>query len=250
MRYYIVTGASRGIGAGIARALLGEDRTVFSIARHRNGELEKAAEAAGGLLEFIEYDLSETAGLDSLLDGIFGRIRLQEAEALYLVNNAGVLDPIGPAETTTIEETDFHIRVNLLAPMRLTAGFISRSADFQGRRVVANISSGAAKHPYFGWSSYCTGKAGLEMFSNVVGLEQLASNNPVIVYTVEPGIVDTEMQAGIRAVPEERFRDKSKFVRYQEMGYLSDSRETGRRIAATLDDPSISPGDHISVREN
>lgn len=250
MRYYIVTGASRGIGAGIAHALLGEEATVFSIARHRNGELEKAAGAAGGRLEFIEYDLSDTAGIDAMLDEIFARIRLPEAEALYLVNNAGVLNPVGPAETTTTGDTDFHVRVNLLAPMRLTAGFISRSTGFHGRRVVANISSGAAKHPYFGWSSYCTGKAGLEMFTRVVGLEQQGNDNPVIVYTVEPGIVDTEMQAGIRAVPEERFRDKSKFVRYQEMGYLSDSRETGRRIAATLDDPSVSPGDHISVREN
>jgi hypothetical protein len=57
------------------------------------------------------------------------------------------------------------------------------------------------------------------------------------------------MQAQIRAVADEQFRDKSKFVRYQEMGYLADNLETGRKIAETLDDPEISAGDSISVRD-
>lgn len=249
MRYYIVTGTSRGIGEGIARALLSDTAVVFSIARHGNAGLEEAAGEAECRLEYIQCDLSDTGSLDKVLEDIFSKIDLSAAEGIYLVNNAGVLTPVGPAETNGLEETEHHLRVNLLAPMRLTAGFIKRSEGFSGRRVVAHISSGAAKHPYFGWSCYCTGKAGLEMFTRVLGVEQQTAGNPVVVYTIDPGIVDTFMQAQIRAVADEQFRDKSKFVRYQEMGYLADNLETGRKIVATLDDPEISAGDSISVRD-
>ena len=249
MRYYIVTGTSRGIGEGIARALLNDTSVVFSIARNGNAGLEEASREAGSRLEYIECDLSHTESLENMLDNIFSKIDLSSAEGVYLVNNAGVLTPVGPAETNGLEETEHHLRVNLLAPMRLTAGFIARTAGFSGRRVVAHVSSGAAKHPYFGWSCYCTGKAGLEMFTRVVGAEQESAGNPVIVYTIDPGIVDTFMQAQIRALDDGQFRDKSKFVRYQEMGYLADRLETGRKIAGTLDDPEISTGDSISVRD-
>jgi len=248
MRYYIVTGASRGIGEGIARALLTEGSTVFSISRQNNPVFEKLAVQTGGRYIYIECDLSQTAMLDGLMEEVFSSIDFDEAEGLYLINNAGVLLPIGPAEGNSAEETEQHIRVNLLAPMRLTSGFIAGSGDFTGRKVVVNISSGAARHPYFGWSCYCAGKAGLEMFSKVVGVEQRETVSPVVIYSVDPGIVDTEMQAQIRASSDEQFKDKSKFIQYLEMGYLTDILETGSKIAETLDDPTIATGDTVSVR--
>lgn len=249
MRYYIITGASRGIGAGIVRALLQPGNVIFAPARHENPELLKAAQAAGSELSFHRVDLSESAAIEPLLGELFGRIDLQRAEGVYLVNNAGVLSPIGPLETHSLEEDDFHLRVNLLAPMRLTAGFIGRTQKFQGRKVVANISSGAAQRAYFGWSSYCSGKAGVEMFTRVVGLEQQQSDWPVVVYAIAPGIVDTEMQNEIRKADNTQFRDKPKFIRYHEKGYLASPEDTGRALAETLDDPGIKTGDVLDIRD-
>lgn len=249
MRYYIITGASRGIGAGIVRALLQPGNVIFALARNENPDLLKAAEAAGSELSFHRVDLSESAAIEPLLSELFSRINLQQAEGLYLVNNAGVLSPIGPLETHSLEEDEFHLRVNLLAPMRLTAGFIGRTKKFQGRKVVANISSGAAQRAYFGWSSYCSGKAAVEMCTRVVGLEQQQTDWPVVVYAIAPGIVDTEMQNKIRRADDTQFRDRPKFIRYHEKGYLASPEDVGRALAETLDDPEIRTGDVLDIRD-
>lgn len=249
MRYYIITGASRGIGAGIVRALLQPGNVIFALARHDNPELLREAETAGCELSFHRVDLSENEAIEPLLSTLFSRIDLQRAEGLYLVNNAGVLSPIGPLETHSLEEDEFHLRVNLLAPMRLTAGFIGRTREFQGRKVVANISSGAAQRAYFGWSSYCSGKAGMEMFTRVSGLEQQQAERPVVVYAIAPGIVDTEMQGKIREADDSQFRDKPKFIRYHEKGYLASPEAVGRALAETLEDPEIRTGDVLDIRD-
>jgi len=249
MRYYIITGASRGIGAGIVRALLQPGNLIFALARHENPALLKAAQAAGSELSFHLIDLAEGTAIEALLSDLFSRIDLQRAEGVYLVNNAGVLSPIGPLETHSLEEDEFHLRVNLLAPMRLTAGFIGRTREFRGRKVVANISSGAAQRAYFGWSSYCSSKAGVEMFTRVLGLEQQQADWPVVVYAIAPGIVDTEMQGKIRTADDAQFRDKPKFIRYHEKGYLASPEDTGRALAETLEDSEIRTGDVLDIRD-
>lgn len=248
MRYYIITGTSRGIGEAIAASVLGEGRTVIEVARHANPELEAMAKKKGGKVFFFHFDLSETEKIDGLLDEIFELINLADSEALYLVNNAGVLGPVGRTETASTDEVDYHLKVNLLAPMRLSSGFIARTTDFAGRKVVLNVSSGAAQQPYFGWSSYCAGKAGLEMFTRVVGTEQEEQDNPVVIYAMAPGIVDTAMQAEVRGATEEQFRDLAKFIRFQEKGYLSSPGETGRKLAESLDDPAVKTGDVLDIR--
>ena len=249
MRYYIITGASRGIGAGIARAVMQPDNVIFALARHENSQLKQAAAEAGTQLYFFPVDLADSPAIEPALDHIFQHIDLQQAEGIYLVNNAGVLQPIGPLETHTLEEDEFHLRVNLLAPMRLTAGFIRRTNGVAARKVVATISSGAAQRAYFGWSSYCSGKAGVEMFTRVAGLEQQDAEFPIIIYAIAPGIVDTDMQVQIRRADDAQFRDRPKFLRYHEKGYLASPEETGRRLAATLDDPAIQPGDVLDIRD-
>ncbi len=249
MRYYIITGTSRGIGEGIARALLRPGNTVFALARHDNPELKKAAEAAGAELYFHKVDVSEGRQIDEVMDAVFGRIDFQAAVGVYLVNNAGVLQPIGPVETHSPQDDEFHMRVNLLAPMHFTGSFISRTGSFKGRKVVATISSGAAQRPYHGWITYCSGKAGIEMFTRVVGLEQQQAESPVIVYAIAPGIVDTQMQAEVRQASDTQFRDRAKFLRYHEKGYLASTEETGRILAGTLDDPKIKSGDVLDIRD-
>ena len=249
MRYYIITGASRGIGAGIARAVMQPDSVIFALARHENPDLKPAAAEAGSELHFLSVDLADTPSIEPVLDRIFQQIDLQQAEGIYLVNNAGVLKPIGPLETHSLEEDEFHLRVNLLAPMRLTAGFIRRTNGVAARKVVANISSGAAQRAYFGWSSYCSGKAGLEMCTRVAGLEQQDAEFPVVIYAIAPGIVDTDMQVQIRQADDAQFRDRPKFLRYHQKGYLASAEETGQRLAKTLDDLDIQPGDVLDLRD-
>ena len=64
---------------------------------------------------------------------------------------------------------------------------------------VVSISSGAGKKPYPGWGAYCTAKAGLDMLTRCVGVEQMNQPHPVEIYSIAPGVVDTDMQREIRA---------------------------------------------------
>jgi len=61
--------------------------------------------------------------------------------------------------------------------------------------------------------------------------------------------VDTEMQGKIRTADDAQFRDKPKFIRYHEKGYLASPEDTGRALAGTLDDPEIRTGDVLDIRD-
>ena len=126
--------------------------------------------------------------------------------------------------------------------------YIRNIEPFSGRKVIANITSGAAERPYFGWSAYSSGKAALTMATRVIGEEQSGKRHPVIAYAIAPGIIGTEMQEYIRSLDESDFAQKQKFVRYYEKGYLASPEATGAQIAETLDDPKISTGDVIDLR--
>ena len=248
MKYYLVTGTSRGIGEGIVKALIGPGARIFSISRSDNEELRRAASEKGGEVRFFPFDLDHIERIDGFVEELFREIDFDEAEGIYLVNNAGILPPVGPIEKNTTEELRLHMNVNLIAPMRLCSAFIRNLEPFTGRKVILNIISGAAERPYFGWSAYSSSKAALSTCTRVIGEEQRERQYPVVAYGVHPGVIATGMQEYIRGLDEADFAAKSKFVRYHEKGYLASPIETGRRIADTLDDPRISTGDVIDLR--
>ncbi|WP_259391424.1 SDR family NAD(P)-dependent oxidoreductase [Paenibacillus sp. 1011MAR3C5] len=85
------------------------------------------------------------------------------------------------------------------------------------RRKIVNITSGSGSYPAPGMSSYCSAKAGLNMFTQCVGLEQQNQPNPVEVIAVIPGMVDTEMQAIARSKDEQSLGMAQQF-RYMKQG--------------------------------
>jgi benzil reductase ((S)-benzoin forming) len=248
MKYGIVTGASRGIGAGIVEAMLEEGWTVIGISRRRDDRSAALENSSSGTYRHRPFDLSRTAEIAGFIEELVGEIELQRAEGVYLVNNAGVLGPVGPAETAEAGESERHMKINLLAPMQAAAGFIRALEDFGGRKVVASISSGAAGRAYYGWSLYCSGKAGLEMWTRVAGYEQQQRQKPVHVYSIAPGIVETDMQAEIRQTDERDFIHREKFVRYFREGLLADPWETGMQLVRSLDDLQIQKGANVDLR--
>ena len=104
-------------------------------------------------------------------------------------------DKAGPLEIVR------NIQINLTAPAVLLSGFIRHTQNWKMRKLVLNISSGAAVRPYFGWSAYCASKAGLEHFSRCAALEQKSRENPVTILSINPGVIDTSMQEKIRKTP-------------------------------------------------
>lgn len=221
MNFYIVTGTSRGLGEAIASKLISPENYLFCISRSTNESLIKQSEDMKSKVEYINVDLNEIEGIDTMMSRIFNVINESEVHSIHLINNAGVLGPIEPVGLSSSNEIIKNVNVNLIAPMLLTNLFISHTNKYNVDKRIINISSGAGKHPYFGWSSYCSTKAGLDLFTQCTGLEQ--SNNtesPVTICSIHPGVIDTEMQVEIRNTDKNNFVDLEQFIAFKEEGIL------------------------------
>ncbi len=222
MRAYIVTGVSRGIGLAIAETVVASKHQLLSLS---SGPDKKETFWCN-----IQCDLSINAGIRSKMEQLFQTVAMDRFDELVLINNAGVLDPIGPLEAAT----DIHILNNLMvnqaAPAILISAFIGLTRYYQARRRIINISSGAARHPYAGWAMYCASKAALDMLTLCVAKEQERSDSPVSICSVSPGKVETAMQRKIRGCDPAIFPAQPDFVKANTQGDLSTPRQVAELI--------------------
>jgi benzil reductase ((S)-benzoin forming) len=242
VKHYIITGASSGIGAALAIQLLSDNSVLHVVSRRNNEALGEICLERGYPLYSYRYDLSDLPGLDSLWEAISGRILRHAVEEMTLINNAGVIDPVGPVETAETRDIIRNVNVNLLAPLLLTKHFSRMAANLNVKGLIVNISSGAAVTPYYGWSSYCTSKAGLEMFTRCAALESGSSDGNIKVIAVAPGIVDTAMQERIRSLDETLFPMKKKFVHYKDSGHLLSPEAAASKLVELINRPSLGNG--------
>ncbi|MFZ5988963.1 MAG: (S)-benzoin forming benzil reductase [Bacillota bacterium] len=249
MNYYIITGSSRGLGEAIARNLISKESCLFCISRKRNEELIKQAVEKCCSIDYFEKDFTEPQSIKDLMDDIFSKIDSSKAERIYLFNNAGVLNPIKPVEKCITEEIIDNANVNLIAPIILTSGFIRNVKNYLCDKKIINISSGAARNPYYGWSCYCSSKAGLDMFTRTVGIEQTSGKNPTLIVSVAPGIVDTDMQKTIRECKVEDFEQIEKFIRYKKEGKLQSPEVVAQKIIEMAKSRELSQGRIYDIRD-
>ncbi|MCB2218716.1 MAG: (S)-benzoin forming benzil reductase [Desulfobulbaceae bacterium] len=249
MNYYIITGTSRGLGESFAKQLLQEGNTLYCISRTENEGLMNQAREKGVSLEYIAYDLQDTTGIDNLMDQVMSAVDTATVTRMALINNAGTVAPVKPVDRSPRTAVMAALHINLAAPMLLTAAFIDRTADLSIDRRVLNISSGAAKNPYFGWGSYCTTKAGLDMFTRCAGLEQKSQANPVKIIAVAPGIVDTAMQEKIRNTDEADFPNLHKFTEFHEKGLLTPPDAAADKVLRLFLSEEIEPGGIYDIRD-
>ncbi len=229
----IVTGHARGLGAAIAEELLSRNIAVLGLARHRQAALGARFPA---LLEQVEIDLADTAALARWLAG--GALRRFAAEAgdggLLLVNNAGTVQPVAPLGAQDPERIAQAVSLNVAAPLMLAdAAATARAA---GELRILHVSSGAAQSPYAGWSVYCATKAALDQHARAAALDKAPA---VRICSLAPGVIDTGMQAEIRATPLENFPSRERFDGLKRDGQLTAPEEAGRRLVDFLLGPQF-----------
>jgi benzil reductase ((S)-benzoin forming) len=224
MKVYFITGVSKGIGLELAKQLIGKGHFVVGIART---EIELDG------MKFIKADLSKTEKLESLMNEVI-EAAPQNVTSFTLINNAGMIDPIGLIGSVNAEEMTNAIAVNLTAPMIISNTFISKLKGFEESKRIVNISSGAGRNAYEGWGTYCATKAGLDHFSRVVAIEQVNAKHPVEIVSIAPGIIDTGMQEIIRATNQDAFPLLDKFIDYKEQGLLSSAEETAQKLISFI----------------
>ena len=186
----LVTGASRGLGEGAARALAKEGAAVMLLAR--NGALvEKVAREIGGDAAALACDVSDYAAIEHAVSAT----RKRFGDLDILVNNAGVIEPISDIASSDPAAWARNIQINLIGAYNVLRAVLGGMTKTGG--TIINVSSGAAYRPLEGWSAYCAAKAGLAMLTRSIKLE--TGGRGIRVFGFSPGTIDTDMQVKIRA---------------------------------------------------
>ncbi|ATE61149.1 SDR family oxidoreductase [Thauera sinica] len=223
----IVTGHSRGLGAAIAEDLLQRGVAVLGLARRHNDEL--AARFPAGLAQHA-IDLADPARLAAWLGGGEFAGFAADGDMLLLVNDAGTLQPVGPPRLQDVAAIAPAVALNVAAPLMLAAAVAAVESTAAERRVL-HVSSGAARKPYAGWSVYCATKAALDHHARAVQADAQAG---LRICSAAPGVVDTGMQAEVRASTLEQFPLRDQFAAMQRAGGLIPPAAAAARLVAHL----------------
>jgi 3-oxoacyl-[acyl-carrier protein] reductase len=189
----LVTGASRGIGAAIAKALAGEGWPVGvnyrSDEQGANAVVEEITKT-GGRARAVQGDVSDPETADAL----FTALEAEFGPVLVLVNNAGVRAD-GLAPMIDDEDWDKVVDTNLSAAFRLTRRALKPMLRSRYGRVVNIASIVGAVRGNAGQANYAASKAGLVAMTRTVAAE--VARRGVTVNAVAPGLIATDMTEGI-----------------------------------------------------
>jgi benzil reductase ((S)-benzoin forming) len=236
MKYAWITGSSSGLGLSLTKLLLSEGWGVTGISRHQGPEHEA--------YHHINLDLSAPGAAHTLNfdPGI--------AEDVLLINNAGTLGEIGWMGTIADESLERGLTLNLVSPAVLINRFLEQTRQVAGRRNILNISSGAAQNAYDGWGMYCSSKAGLDMLGETAALEShLSGDTRTRIFSVAPGILDTPMQALIRASDESGFSHLEKFKTLHREGKLASPDSVARQLMRIVENPDSFEKNRYDIRD-
>jgi NAD(P)-dependent dehydrogenase (short-subunit alcohol dehydrogenase family) len=184
-RVAVVTGASSGLGAAVARALAAAGARVAVVARRRE-RLEPLAGEVGGLA--VACDLVHAAALDALVPEVAERLGGPE----ILVNAAGAILGVQPAEDEPVDVVRGTLELNLVAPFRL-AQAVHPHMVAAGRGAIVNVSSisGLVGIPGIPQASYAASKAGLSGLTSELAVQW--ARHRIRVNTVAPGFFRSEI---------------------------------------------------------
>lgn len=223
----ILTGHTRGLGAAIAQNLLARDIDVLGVSRHKNSELAKQFPST---LAQAAIDLADSTAVARWLAGDDLQRFVAGCKTVLLINNAGIVQPVGPIESQDVVTIAQAVALNVAAPLMLSSAVAAAGRDASDMRML-HISSGAARDAYPGWSVYCATKAALDHHARAVALDQSPG---VRICSLAPGVIDTDMQAEIRATPLEQFPLRERFEGLKREGQLSNPADCARKLVDYL----------------
>jgi benzil reductase ((S)-benzoin forming) len=231
MHYYLITGASQGLGRALAQALLERPNThVLGISRHATIEHPR--------YQHQPLDLSDIEAVEHNLSKIF--LARPDAQSITLINNAGTLGEIGYVGELPNEHFQFVFDLNVVAPAMLMNTFLSTYGNLGGiPRTILNISSGAAQRPVDGWAAYGASKAALNSLAETAQKEQDLRGTGVRIWALSPGVVDTAMQAHIRTAEVAQFSEQEKFAGLHAEGQLQSPEDVAIRTLEWLEQPLL-----------
>ena len=237
MRIAIITGGSKGLGLSLCLQLRDRGYRAIEFSRSAPHEFSVIADLASPE-ESRRAILRTIEGMES-----------EPIEDIVVINNAGTLEPIGPACRKSHQALIANMNINFTSAILFVTAVVGQFQSVACRKVIANISSGAALHGYAGWTLYCAAKAGLENFICALAAEQKQEVHPFIPVNINPGVIDTEMQALIRATNAADFPDVGRFVRRKQQGELASPSAVAAAILRIIESPMLEFGARYNVAE-
>lgn len=244
----ILTGASRGMGLAMAGQLLDSGHDLVCISRQRNDELDAQAARARRRCDQWLQDLARPETAAARLETWLAGLRSDGYASVTLINNAGLMPRLAPLSAIPAAELANALRVDLEAPMLLTSAFLRATGSWRMPRKVLNISSGLGRRPMASQAAYCAAKAGMDLFTRCVALEEAVRENGAKVCSLAPGVIDTDMQAALRSADAGQFPDVGTFVGLKEKGGLSSPAVAAARILAFLERPDFGTNPQADIR--
>lgn len=191
-----MTGASRGLGAALARAYAANGAAVVLCARSRDPlrELAEDLEAAGARVVWSALDVTDAGAVEALV-----RSAAEQLGAVdVLVNNASSLGPRTPLRNHPLDEWRAVLETNLTGALVVCQAVIPGMRERGGGSII-NVSSGVGNQPRADWGAYAISKRALEALSENLALEEEPSG--IRVNVVDPGRMRTAMRRA--AYPDE-----------------------------------------------
>jgi len=226
MRNVLVTGASRGLGLGIARKLTEAGYCVIGVARHNNKQLTAAIaevkRGKRGSLQFVSFDLGK---IDEIPD-VVKKLRKEFGPLFGLVNNAAVGHD-GALAMMHNSQIDELLRVNTLSPIVLTK-YVVRSMMSERAGRIVNVASIIGFTGYSGLAVYAATKASMIGFTRSLARE--VGRLGVNVNAVAPGFLDTDMTHGLNGA------QRLKVVRRSALRRLADVEDVANAVEFLLSD--------------
>ena len=229
----LVTGASRGIGRAVALGLASAGADLALLARSQP-DLDEVAEhsrALGARVVVVPTDLTDQSALAVAIQHVQNECGVID----ILINNAAVVQPMGPTVDVDVDEWAAAIAVNLVSPVTLTLGLLPDMLRRKWGRIV-NVTAKSAAEPsqLIGGNAYTSSKAALE--AHTLNLATELADTGVTVNAFRPGIVDTAIHDWIRSQPAERIGEglRSQFIKFRESGMLISPEQSAAALIARL----------------
>ena len=237
MIVFYITGTSSGIGKSLAeQALQIKGSIVHGFSRTCSIEHTN--------YKHTPVDLSD---INEVLSLSFEKH--SDAYKVVLINNAGIIGDVKPIGKQTNESIVNVFNLNTICPAILSNKFIQTYKDEDISRVIVNISSGAARHPIESWAPYCASKAAIDMFSQVQQAESGYDSKNLKIFSIAPGIVDTNMQQQVRASKPDDFPHLEKFIDYKKKDQLTSAEVVAQKILSVVEKPESHQNVLLDVRQ-
>ena len=226
----LITGTGGGIGKATAELLLKKGFLVFGYSRtnkiyHPN-------------FTFTSIDLSNLTQVNDLV------LPIINSDNILLINNAATIGSIAPFHKKETINIINEYNLNLVSPTILCRKFITTYPN--KKKLLINIGSGAANNPIPSWSTYCAAKAGLEILTRVIAEE---NHKNLTVFSIQPGIVDTNMQKTIRATNPNLFPQLSKFIKYYNNNELENIENISKKLYYIIQNFTEFTKNTLSIRD-